>query len=76
MSTDFSPQIQAMINDKMATGDYATVDELLRRALETLSDYDQSVADIQAGREDEVAGRVRSVAEVDQNIRENFGFSQ
>ncbi len=76
MTLDVSENVQAIINKKMATGKYATMDELLLHALDALSDYHESVSDIRAGLEDEAAGHVRTIAQVGRDIREELGFSK
>jgi Arc/MetJ-type ribon-helix-helix transcriptional regulator len=75
MSYEFPNDIQQMIDLQMATGRYVSQDQLLFEALRTLSDYDQAVADIQEGMEDERAGRLRPIAEVDADIRRELGFA-
>jgi predicted transcriptional regulator len=64
-----------LIDTKMSTGLYASQDQLLRKALQALDDYEESVADIRAGMEDEAAGRTLSIAEADREIRQTLGFS-
>ena len=76
MTLDVSETVQAIIAKKMATGKYATMDELLLHALDALSDYQEAVSDIRAGMEDESAGRVRTIAQANRDIRAELGFSQ
>lgn len=75
MPYPFPPNIQHIIDVNMATGRYHSQDELLLEALRTLGDHDQAVADILEGIEDERAGRVRPLAEVDAEIRRELGFA-
>ena len=60
----------------MATGLYASQDELLLEALQALDDIEQSVADIQEGVDDELAGRLRSIIDVDREIGQELGFNK
>jgi Arc/MetJ-type ribon-helix-helix transcriptional regulator len=76
MSYQLPVSIQQIIDLKMSTGIYESQDSLLLEALNSLDDFEQSVADIQEGIEDEAAGRVKSIAEVDREIRQELGFSQ
>ena len=75
MRYDFPSEIKTMIADRMASGKYATEDEVLRRALRTLAEYDETVTDIQEGMNDEAAGRLRPLDAVDAGIRRNLGFT-
>jgi hypothetical protein len=60
----------------MATGRYGSQEDLLIEALHALDDYEQAVADIQQGIDDETAGRMRPLAEVDVDLRQKLGFSK
>lgn len=75
MSYELPADVQHLIDTKMSTGIYASQDQLLRKALECLDDYEDAVADIRAGMEDEAAGRTLSIAEADREIRQSLGFS-
>lgn len=75
MSYQLPVNIQQIIDLKMSTGIYESQDQLLLEALNSLDDFEQTVADIQEGIEDEAAGRVKSIAEVDREIRRELGFS-
>ncbi len=61
MTYEIPVQLQSLIDQKMATGQYASQDDLLVEALHALDDYEAAVADIQEGIEDEAAGRMRPV---------------
>jgi hypothetical protein len=58
----------------MATGIYASEEQLLTLALNKLDDYEQAVADIKEGLEDELAGRMRSLEDADRSLRQELGF--
>jgi Arc/MetJ-type ribon-helix-helix transcriptional regulator len=75
MPYQFPPDIQHMVDVKMASGRYRSQDELLLEALQTLGDHEQAVADILEGIEDERAGRLRPLTEVDADIRRELGFA-
>ena len=68
MSQVATTELQTLIATQMATGRYASEEALLLRALRSLADYDESVADIQEGLEDEAAGRLRPLDDVDAEI--------
>ncbi len=74
MRYDFPGEIKTLIEDRMATGRYASEDDVLRRALRALAEYDEAIADIQEGMDDEAAGRLRPLTAVDDQIRHSLGF--
>ena len=74
MSLEVSDAIHQMISQRMATGIYSSEEQLLMIALNKLDDYEQSVADIKEGLEDDRAGRLRSVGEADRDLRQELGF--
>ena len=76
MRYDFPSEIKTMIDDRLATGKYASEDDVLRRALRALADYDEAVADVQEGMADEAAGRLRSLNAVDAEIRDKLSFTK
>ena len=76
MNYEIPAQLQSLIDQKMSTGQYASQDELLTEALHALDDYEAAVADIQQGIEDEAAGRMRPLDEVNADIRQKLGFSK
>ena len=75
MQYDFPSEIKTMIDDRLATGKYASEDEVLQRALRALREYDETVGDIQEAMADEAAGRLRPLHEVDDEIRRKLGFT-
>lgn len=75
MSYSISPNVQQLIDLKMATGVYATQDQLLLCALQSLDDYEEAVADIREGMEDELAGRTISLADAEREIRQELGLT-
>ena len=74
MSFEVSNAVQQMISQRMATGIYASEEQLLMIALDKLDDYEQTVADIKEGLNDEGAGRLRSLADADHSLRQELGF--
>jgi predicted transcriptional regulator len=74
MSYEISNTVQQLISQRMATGIYASEEQLLTLALNKLDDYEQAVADIKEGLEDELAGRMRSLEDADRSLRQELGF--
>ncbi len=63
------------IKQRVASGQYASEDEVLRAAICALQSRDEEIASIQAGINDMEAGHIRPFEEVDAEIRRQFGFS-
>ena len=75
MAYQFPPDVQQLIRDGMALGNYATEDDVLREALHVLIQRNEDLAEIRAGVADMNAGRFRPIHEVDAEIRNKLGFS-
>jgi putative addiction module CopG family antidote len=63
--SDLDDEIQACL----ATGHYASADDVLRQALRALRWHDQEVAAIQEGIDDMEAGRLKPLREFDRELR-------
>ncbi len=72
MSYQFPPDIDAFVKNQLASGRYASEDDLIREAFDALRRQEEDIAAIQAGIEDERAGRVKSLADVDAAMRERY----
>ena len=57
MSYSFPPEINRLVQDRLSSGLYASEDEILLEAMQTLRDRDEAVAAVQKGIADEAAGR-------------------
>ena len=75
MPYHFPPDLQHLVDAQMSTGRYRSQDQLIERALRTLDDYDQSVADIEEGLADEAAGRTRPLVDIANEISQRHGFA-
>jgi putative addiction module CopG family antidote len=75
MSADLSPDIWKEIERQVATGVFASPDEVLREALAALREREQEVLAIQEGIEDMEAGRVRPLRDFDREFRHRNGES-
>jgi len=75
MAYQFPPDVEKLVRDHMATGSYASEDEVLRDALQALgefvhssaevdAEYRQTVAAVQQGVADAEAGRMRPLRAV------------
>ena len=69
MSYPFPPVLDRLIREELATGVYHSEDEVLVEAMRALRDRDEAVAGIREGLSDLEAGRVRSLSDVDAELR-------
>ena len=76
MSNQLPPSVQSLIDVKMSTGIYESQEQLLLEALHALDDFEESIADIREAMEDELAGRVKTIAEADREMRQELEFLQ
>lgn len=74
MTIDLAPDIEERINQQMASGRYASTDDLFRKALDSLQEQERFIADIEESLEDERRGDVMPVREFDKQMREEHSF--
>jgi predicted transcriptional regulator len=70
MELKVSEDLKRTIQRHFDRGDFSSPEEVLQVALAHLDDYDETVADIRKSFEDEEAGRVHSLRDVDASLRE------
>ncbi len=76
MTYQLPPDIDQRVQSQIALGIYQTPAEVLNDALNALERQNADFESIRAGIEDEKAGRMRPLAEVDRDMRKRFGFPQ
>ncbi len=69
----FPPVIKQLIDQNMATGMYATEEDVLQVALHALSDYHATIADIRQGMIDFEQGRGEPLSQAMADIRQQLG---
>ena len=69
----FPPEIKQLIDQNMATGVYASEEEVLQAALHALSDYHATIADIRQGMSDYKQGLGEPLSEAMTDIRRQLG---
>lgn len=69
----FPPEIKQLIDQNMATGLYASEEQVLQAALNVLSDYNATIADIRQGMNDYEQGRGESLSQAMADIRQQLG---
>jgi len=72
VSYTFPPELDRLVREGLATGGYASEDDLLLEAVRVLRDRDEAIAGIQEGLADVDAGRVRTLASVDAELRNKY----
>lgn len=75
MAYELSSNVQHIITKRMATGIYASEEELLTIALNKMTDYEEAVADIKKGIADEEDGRTRTLNEAAGSLKNELGFA-
>ena len=73
MSYAFPPEIKHLIDESMATGMYSSEEDVLQAALQVLSDYNATVADIRQGIIDYEHGGGQPLSEAMADIRRQLG---
>ena len=74
MAYPFPPMLDQLVREELATGAYRSEDDVLVEAMQALRDRDEAIAGIREGLSDLDAGRVRSLADVDAELRTKLGI--
>jgi putative addiction module CopG family antidote len=76
MSYVLPPELERLVREELATGVYASEDEVLHEAIKALHDRDEAITGIQEGLADLEAGRVRPLNTVDAELRTKHSISR
>jgi len=76
MSYPFPPELERLVRRRLATGEYASEDDVLLDAMLALEKRDATVAAIREGIADMDAGRMRPLDDVGAEIRRKRGGTQ
>ena len=76
MSYPFTPALDRLIQEELATGIYHSEEEVLVEAMQALRDRNETIAGIQEGIVDMEAGRVRPLSEVDAELRTKHAIAR
>ncbi|MCI0331626.1 MAG: type II toxin-antitoxin system ParD family antitoxin [Planctomycetes bacterium] len=71
-----NPDLDRRVQEKLATGLYRSVDDVLSAALRALDDEEQTIAAINEGYEDFKAGRYESWEKSDAEFRKKHGIQK
>jgi putative addiction module CopG family antidote len=69
MTISLTPELDRLINERLASGLYDSVEQVLTAALRALREDEETIAAIAEGNEDFLAGRYRSLEESDAEFR-------
>ena len=76
MAYPFPPMLDQLVREELATGAYRSEDDVLVEAMQALRDRDEAVAGIREGLSDLDAGRVRSLGDVDAELRTKHAIAR
>jgi Arc/MetJ-type ribon-helix-helix transcriptional regulator len=74
MPFQLPPEIDERVQAQIVLGIYRSPEEVLSEALDALEQRNADMGAIRAGIEDEKAGRMRSLADVDRDMRQRYGL--
>ena len=73
MTISLTPELDRVLNEKLASGKYGSVEELLTAAFRALNE-EETIAAIAEGNADFEAGRYRPIEEADADFRKKYGI--
>jgi Arc/MetJ-type ribon-helix-helix transcriptional regulator len=74
MAIAITEEVERIVKEKVASGEYATGADVLMAALHLLEAQDVEIAAIEVGIADVRAGRTQPLEEVKAELREEFSF--
>ena len=74
MTISLTPELDRVLNEKLASGKYRSVEEVLTAAFRALNDEEQTIAAIAEGDADFEAGRYQDWAAADDEFRNKHGI--
>ncbi len=76
MSYALTEELNQLVQKKLSTGFYSDEEAVLRAALRSLDEQEETLAAIAEGHEDVQAGRHRSFADADADFRRQHNIAQ
>jgi Arc/MetJ-type ribon-helix-helix transcriptional regulator len=74
MSYAFPPELDRLVREELATGEYASEDDLLLEAMNVLRDRGEAIVGIKEGLADLDSGRTRPLGVVDDELRKKHNI--
>jgi putative addiction module CopG family antidote len=69
MTISLTPKLDRLLQEKLASGRYGTVEDVLTAALRALNHEEDTIAAIEEGHQDSLAGRYQTLEEADAEFR-------
>ena len=76
MAIALTPELDRLVQEKLASGKYVSQEDVLRAALQALDEQEEIVAGIQEGYDDLQAGRYKTLEESDAEFRSRHNLSR
>jgi putative addiction module CopG family antidote len=76
MAYALTEELDFIVREKLASGKYASEEDVLRAALRLLDEEEETIAAVAEGYEDIRAGRHRPFDEADREFRQNHNIPQ
>ena len=74
MTISLTPELDRVLKEKLASGQYGSVEEVLAAAFRALNDEEETIAAVLEGNADFEAGRYRSLEDSDAEFRKKHGI--
>jgi putative addiction module CopG family antidote len=74
MTISLTPELDQFLKQKLASGQYASVADVLKAAFRALDEEEKTIAAVMEGNSDFEAGRYRTLEEADAEFRAKHGM--
>jgi putative addiction module CopG family antidote len=74
MTISLTPELDRVLKEKLASGRYGSIEEVLAAAFRALDDEDETIAAVLEGNADYEAGRYRPLEVTDAEFRKKHGI--
>jgi putative addiction module CopG family antidote len=74
MTISLPPELDRLLNERLASGQYKSVEEVLTRAFQVLKEEEEAIAAIKEGYDDFKAGRYEPWEKSDSEFRMKHGI--
>ena len=75
MAISLTPELDQIVHQKLSTGRYHSVEDVLAAALRALDEEEAAVAAIAEGLDDVAAGRIYTLEEANAEFYKKYGMS-
>jgi putative addiction module CopG family antidote len=74
MTISLTPELDRVLKEKLASGRYASVEDVLTAAFRALNEEEETIAAVMEGNADFEAGRYQILEEADAEFRKKYGI--